>query len=289
MTAKNFSRCLAFTLKFEGGKSDDPRDPGGRTNQGVTQRTYDHYREIRALQRRDVYEMSDPERDSIYREAYWGRVFGDGLRDGEDLVVWDFAVNSGPKRALEVWRRCGGSAAPLDDVIHDVCAYRLAFLRALMTWKYFGKGWGRRVAACEALAIKMAHGLAAKEVLVRKASAAKQNAEKEMTQAVIAGTTTGTIAAYHGGYAVYISLAIIIVLAGTYFFRAWRQSQRADALMAAVRRMQTEQAPAFAAKMAAESTAANKQKAIEVEQAAQSAAHGASGNAQISNPEEGRP
>jgi lysozyme family protein len=31
-----------ITLKFEGSKSNDPRDPGGHTNQDVTQRTYVH-------------------------------------------------------------------------------------------------------------------------------------------------------------------------------------------------------------------------------------------------------
>ena len=41
MTAENFQACLAFTLKYEGGKSNDPRDPGGRTMEGVTQATYD--------------------------------------------------------------------------------------------------------------------------------------------------------------------------------------------------------------------------------------------------------
>ena len=49
------------------------------------------------------------ERDEIYRNEYWNAVNGDRLRAGEDLCVFDFAVNSGPARALEVWRRCGAS------------------------------------------------------------------------------------------------------------------------------------------------------------------------------------
>jgi len=284
MTAKNFSSCLAFTLKFEGGKSDDPRDQGGRTNQGVTQRVYNNYRDARGLERRDVFQMSGSERNSIYRDDYWVRVFCDGLRDGEDLVVWDFAVHSGPKRALDVWRRCGGAKAPLGDVIHSVCAYRLSFLRALGTWQYFGKGWGRRVAACEALALEMAHGSAAKGVLTDKASAAKKKADKQVIQAIVAGTSAGAVAADYGGHAMYLAIAIIAVLASVYLFRAWRQSQRADALMAAVKRLQNDQASAFAAKMAADVAAAEKQKIIKIEQAALATARDAIGKVQISNP-----
>ena len=36
----NFDACLAFTLKEEGGYSDNPADPGGATNMGITLATY---------------------------------------------------------------------------------------------------------------------------------------------------------------------------------------------------------------------------------------------------------
>ena len=36
----NFDICLAFTLKEEGGYSDNPADPGGSTNMGITLATY---------------------------------------------------------------------------------------------------------------------------------------------------------------------------------------------------------------------------------------------------------
>jgi lysozyme family protein len=112
MTAENFQACVAFTLKYEGGKSDDPRDPGGRTMEGVTQATYDAYQIKKELGRRDVYTMGAAERDEIYRHEYWDLVNGDGLRAGEDLCVFDFAVNSGVARARDlsaVWKgRCRG-------------------------------------------------------------------------------------------------------------------------------------------------------------------------------------
>ncbi len=238
MTTENFQACLAFTLKYEGGKSNDPHDPGGRTNQGVTQATYDAYRVKKALGRKDVFTMEAAERDDIYRDGYWNAVNGDRLRAGEDLCVFDLAVNSGPARAKSFWARSGGARAPVDDVIHKICAARLSFLHALRTWRYFGAGWGRRVAACEARAIRMAHGdAAAPDVLTGKASQAKVHSGKKATQAVVGGTiaASATIAhAVHGGMTGTMEIVVLAVVAGLvgwFVFRAWRQGQRAAAFV----------------------------------------------------------
>ncbi|MGH6935436.1 MAG: glycosyl hydrolase 108 family protein, partial [Methylocella sp.] len=245
MTAKNFAdanlrfrACLAFTLKYEGGRSNDPRDPGGRTMQGVTQATYDASRAKKSLGRRDVYMMGAAERDEIYRNEYWDLINGDMLRPGEDLCVFDFAVNSGVDRARRisaVWRK-----SAVVDAIGGICAHRLSFLRALRTWRYFGAGWGRRVAACEALAIRMAHGKAGPEILKRKAGEAKFRSSKKATQATVGGAVAGSAAiahALHGGMSTIATICILIVAAlllGIFFFHAWRQRQRADALASAV-------------------------------------------------------
>jgi lysozyme family protein len=234
MTAENFPACLAFTLKYEGGRSNDPRDPGGRTMEGVTQATYDASRAKKSLGRRDVYMMGAAERNEIYRNEYWDLINGDMLRAGEDLCVFDFAVNSGVDRARRisaVWRK-----SAVVDAIGGICAHRLSFLHALRTWRYFGAGWGRRVAACEALAIRMAHGKAAPEVLTRKAEEARSKAGKKSTQATVGGAIAGSAAIAHLGMSGTTNaiLIFIVVLAGIYFFYSWRQGQRADALSAAV-------------------------------------------------------
>jgi lysozyme family protein len=36
---ENYPQALKQVLKYEGGKVDDPRDPGGRTAFGITQDT----------------------------------------------------------------------------------------------------------------------------------------------------------------------------------------------------------------------------------------------------------
>lgn len=162
MTARNFAACMRHVLVFEGGKVDHPKDPGGRTNQGVIQRVYDGWRERNHLRQRDVYSMTADERDAIYREGYWNQVRGNELPAGIDIVVFDGAVNSGPhqsvkwlQRALGV-TRIDGVVGPAtlaaidahpdhDQLVKAICDRRLAFLQALKTWPTFGKGWSSRV------------------------------------------------------------------------------------------------------------------------------------------------
>ena len=72
MTAENFQACLAFTLKYEGGRSNDPHDPGGPTMEGVTQATYDAYRVIKARGRGDVFTINFEKAEAIiiYRVVF---------------------------------------------------------------------------------------------------------------------------------------------------------------------------------------------------------------------------
>ncbi|MGH6842400.1 MAG: glycoside hydrolase family 108 protein [Methylocella sp.] len=242
-----FNACLAFTLKYEGGRSNDPRDPGGRTMEGVTQATYDSFRDHGKVARRSVFAMSAAERDEIYRTRYWNAINGDDLRPGEDLCVFDFAVNSGPARARAIWKSCGGSNRLPADVVHDICAHRLSFLRALRTWKYFGRGWGRRVAACEALATSMVHGKAAPAVLPKKASEAKHRSGKASTMATVGASVAGSAGIAHymatGSTVAAIAAAVIVLLGGgIFFFQSWRHGQRADALINAASKQKEEHA-----------------------------------------------
>jgi lysozyme family protein len=161
MAAESYPRALSRVLVYEGGKVDDFRDPGGRTNQGVIQRVYTAYRRNKGLSPRDVYQMDSAERDEIYRLQYWDKIKGDNLPAGVDFVVFDGAVNSGPVQATKWLQRALGVSvdgmlgeATLlaarehpdhDRLIADILERRLAFLKALRTWKTFGKGWTARL------------------------------------------------------------------------------------------------------------------------------------------------
>ncbi len=175
MASTNYDRSLARVLVFEGGKVDDPQDPGGRTNQGVTERVYHGWRARRGLPKRDVYLMEAAERDAIYREGYWTQVRGDDLPAGVDLVVFDGAVNSGPGQSIKWLQRALG-VTKIDGVIgpvtltavaahpdHDklvaaIIERRFAFLRTLKTWKRYGRGWTSRLNQVRTMGQAMATG-----------------------------------------------------------------------------------------------------------------------------------
>lgn len=157
----SWDEAMKIELKFEGGKDDDPRDPGGRTNQGVIQRVYSAWRIKQGLPAQDVFLMTDAERDAIYWQNYGRLVRYDELPPGVNIVVLDGGVNSGPSQSIKWLQRALGLTADgvLGDVTlqatincddHDlliakILEQRMKFLQALKTFKYFGRGWTSRV------------------------------------------------------------------------------------------------------------------------------------------------
>jgi lysozyme family protein len=97
---ESFKKAMVHVLKYEGGKVDDPQDPGGRTNQGVTQKTFNAYLASKKQKPRDVYTMKDAERDDIYRSRYWNEAKGDQLPPGIDFVIFDAKGSAEPSREL---------------------------------------------------------------------------------------------------------------------------------------------------------------------------------------------
>lgn len=65
-----FDRVLPVVLEFEGGYVNDPDDPGGATNKGVIQSTYDSYRKARSLPAVSVKYITDAEVYDIYKGIY---------------------------------------------------------------------------------------------------------------------------------------------------------------------------------------------------------------------------
>lgn len=166
MTALNLKPSLALVLAHEGGYVNHPRDPGGATNQGVTQAVYDAYRRLKGLPTRSVKFIEAAEVEAIYRQNYWRLVRGDDLPAGLDYALFDFAVNSGVSRAIKfIQRGVGFTGDGVDGIIGDItmsrildaakvdeerliiglCNERMKFLRGLATFDVFGKGWTRRV------------------------------------------------------------------------------------------------------------------------------------------------
>ncbi len=155
MVASNFDRSFALTLKHEGGYVDNPRDPGGATNLGITIGTLSTWLG-RPATKAEVRALTPDKARPIYRRNYWDKIGADSMEPGMDFAAYDFAVNSGPSRAIKYARAAVG--ATRQDRIRSLCAARLAFLRGLSTWSTFGKGWSRRVADVEKQALAMSGG-----------------------------------------------------------------------------------------------------------------------------------
>lgn len=180
MTAQNYAECIKRLLVHEGGYTNDPRDPGGPTNFGITIADYRRYKKPGATAA-DIRAMKVADAKDIYRSKYWGAQRCDALPSGLDDTIFDYGVNSGIGRSGKVLRRVLGLAddtgAVTDEVLRavarrDVKAIivavndeRLAFLKRLRTWPAFGAGWGRRVAEVKAFSLHLADHPADTEAL----------------------------------------------------------------------------------------------------------------------------
>jgi lysozyme family protein len=149
---KNLPYALAFTLKYEGGFADDPHDPGGATNMGITLATYradiDCKGSIAALRAMTVETAG-----IVYQKHYWAPISGDLLPSGLDVLLFDIAVNMGQGREMRIARATAHlSGLARITAVHNL---RLGFWRRLAIWARFGKGWAARETACFALAKRL--------------------------------------------------------------------------------------------------------------------------------------
>lgn len=167
---ENWDDCFAMVIKSEGGFVNNPKDPGGMTNLGVTRSVWQAYlkRDVSEVEMRALTpELVKP----FYKAYYWDRIKGDNLPDGVDYAAYDLAVNSGPHRAAQYLQQIAGVTADgmigpksleaiqscdAKETADAICDMRLDFLKKLSTFDTFGKGWSRRVAEVKAKAISMA-------------------------------------------------------------------------------------------------------------------------------------
>lgn len=157
--ADQFATCLAFTLAQEGGYVDDPYDPGGATNMGITLATLRHWDHDPALGPADVQDMTRATAAAIYGALYWNALRADSLPAGVDLSAFDFGVNAGTRRSAELLQEAlGFSAGQVDGcvgpetlaaalkadaagVVNDLAERQTAYYRGLAEFDRYGRGW----------------------------------------------------------------------------------------------------------------------------------------------------
>jgi lysozyme family protein len=189
MTAANREASISKTLTYEGGYTNDPRDPGGPTNWGITIADARMYWKSGATPE-DVKAMPKSVAIDIYRQKYWAKLDCDNRASGPDFVDFDYGVNSGVGRVTALRKTLDPQKLAPIAYVKAACAARSSFLHGLRTWSVFGKGWGRRVADVEATGVQMAAGATGQPVApVLKKEAAK--ASKKAVGHSTAAASTG--------------------------------------------------------------------------------------------------
>ena len=95
----DFNSFFPTLLKHEGGFVDDPDDPGGATNKGVTLGTFQQCaRRLLGIQPtlENLRALGDSQAGTIYKALYWDKVRGDEIAlQPLANIVFDFQVNAG--------------------------------------------------------------------------------------------------------------------------------------------------------------------------------------------------
>lgn len=167
MTVANFAAALAFTLSQEGGFVDNPADPGGATNKGITLVTYQRYVRTNGTVA-DLASIPDEFVESVYRDAYWRQVNGDNLPAGVDLLVFDMAVNAGPSASAKLLQSAVGetqdgiigprtlaATAAASGLVATLAADQMRHYLGLPAFSTFGRGWTNRIFARTVTAAKL--------------------------------------------------------------------------------------------------------------------------------------
>jgi lysozyme family protein len=123
----DFQRFFPTLLQHEGGFVDDPVDPGGATNKGITFATFKECAQrllgiepsLTALKT-----LTDEQAAAIYKALYWDRIRGDQISlQPLAEIVFDFQVNAGATSAKLLQRVLNDLGATpsinVDGVIGD--------------------------------------------------------------------------------------------------------------------------------------------------------------------------
>ena len=154
-----FDDIIEKVLEHEGGLVDDPKDAGGLTNMGISQRAYPD---------EDIRGLTVERAKELYKRDYWDRYRTGDLPDRLRHIYVDMCINMGGGRAIKILQEaCNSKNATKIDIDGGIGpatikaassvepfrlrAYRVMFYAELVMKKpeqeRFWVGWFRR--SCE--------------------------------------------------------------------------------------------------------------------------------------------
>jgi uncharacterized protein (TIGR02594 family) len=157
-----FARALDHVLEMEGGFSDDPYDPGGPTNRGITLAVYADWKGVSADAdlKDELRHIPDAEVRAIYVARYWQPAGCAELVPALAFFHFDTAVNHGVAGAIRLLQQAVGTDADgeigpltlsaiarraIEETLDAYAEVRRARYRALPHFWRFGRGWLKRV------------------------------------------------------------------------------------------------------------------------------------------------
>jgi lysozyme family protein len=149
-----FTDMVKVILKNEGGLVNNPADPGGLTNMGVSQRAYPNL---------DIRNLSKAQAEAIYKKDYWDKLGISGINDDNlKLHILDHGVNAGTSSAAKLLQQLvkePKTGIITADTVKKANAYiatgmdltkyykelRKSDYRTKSNYGTFGKAWEARV------------------------------------------------------------------------------------------------------------------------------------------------
>ena len=146
-----FEAAVTVILELEAGYVNDPEDPGGETNFGISKRQYPTF---------NIKTLTKIEAIAIYHEDYWQPIKPLLLLPRIRLCMFDAAVNQGVGQSIKFLQAAVGAKpdAVLGphtlslmqrknevELLEAIMRLRLAHYAKLKTFPKFGVGWMNRL------------------------------------------------------------------------------------------------------------------------------------------------
>lgn len=144
-----FMTCVGLLIqRIEGGYVNDPNDPGGETNFGISKRSYPNL---------DIPNITEGDAIALYYSDFWVPCGAGSLPCGLDLWVFDLAVNSGTDAAVKLLQqvcKVGVDGVMGPQTIASACGLaepelflvaRLQYYMGLQGWSTYKNGWTKRL------------------------------------------------------------------------------------------------------------------------------------------------
>lgn len=172
-----FQRALEHVLEMEGGYTDDPYDPGGPTNRGITLETLARFKGVavsganRADLIGELKSIPDESVRRIYRAFYWDKAHCLEMPAALAFMHFDTAVNHGVTGANRILQEAVGVDVdgeigpntrgaimnlPIIELIRTYARIREGKYRDMSLFWRFGTGWlnrlGKTLAGAEDIA-----------------------------------------------------------------------------------------------------------------------------------------